>query len=119
MDQSQPRRAFWPTHVFEVRFMAQQDANSSLVRGIDSTTRLALDPCSAREWSVALADTPAYAYLFLSAVLAPVPGRPTGEHMKFDFPRPVPEIPVKNIAKAVAYYQKNFGFSLDWGGAEI
>ena len=39
--------------------------------------------------------------------------------MKFDFPRPVPEIPVKNIAKAVAYYQKNFGFSLDWGGAEI
>jgi len=39
--------------------------------------------------------------------------------MKFEFPRPVPEIPVENIATAAAYYQKNLGFSLDWGGQEI
>ena len=39
--------------------------------------------------------------------------------MKLEFPTPVPEIPVKDMAKAVAYYRKNFGFRLDWGGAEI
>jgi uncharacterized glyoxalase superfamily protein PhnB len=39
--------------------------------------------------------------------------------MTFEFPTPVPEIPVTNMAKAVAYYRKNLGFGLDWGGAEI
>ena len=39
--------------------------------------------------------------------------------MKSEFPTPVPEIPVRNIATAVAYYRNNFGFGLDWGGEEI
>jgi predicted lactoylglutathione lyase len=39
--------------------------------------------------------------------------------VKLEFPTAVPEIPVKDLAKAVPYYQKNLGFSLDWGGAEI
>ena len=39
--------------------------------------------------------------------------------MTFKFPTPVPEIPVADIAAAAAYYQNNFGFSLDWGGQEI
>ena len=37
----------------------------------------------------------------------------------FTFPTPVPEIPVKDVAAAAAYYQKSFGFSLDWGGGDI
>jgi len=39
--------------------------------------------------------------------------------MRTRFPTPVPEIPVRDIATAAAYYQENFGFSLDWGGGEI
>jgi uncharacterized glyoxalase superfamily protein PhnB len=35
------------------------------------------------------------------------------------FTTPVPEIPVKDVAAATAYYQENFGFSLDWGGRDI
>ncbi len=36
--------------------------------------------------------------------------------MKSEFPGPVPEIPVRNVNKAAAYYQRNLGFTLDWGG---
>jgi uncharacterized glyoxalase superfamily protein PhnB len=39
--------------------------------------------------------------------------------MTFKFPTPVPEIPVRDIAAAAAYYREYFGFSLDWGGGEI
>lgn len=39
--------------------------------------------------------------------------------MAFRFPTPVPEIPVRDIAAAVAYYRNNVGFGLDWGGQEI
>ena len=34
--------------------------------------------------------------------------------MKGDFPMAVPEIPVSDLAEAVAYYQNILGFSLDW-----
>jgi uncharacterized glyoxalase superfamily protein PhnB len=34
--------------------------------------------------------------------------------MNVDFPGAVPEIPVKNLDEAVAYYQNNLGFTLDW-----
>jgi uncharacterized glyoxalase superfamily protein PhnB len=39
--------------------------------------------------------------------------------MTFKFPTPVPEVPVRDIAAAAAYYRNNFGFSLDWGGQAI
>ena len=39
--------------------------------------------------------------------------------MKSKFPGPVPEIPVRDINKAAAYYQRNLGFTLDWGGEEL
>ena len=39
--------------------------------------------------------------------------------MKSEFPTPVPEIPVKDINEAAAYYQRNLGFNLDWGGEEL
>src|SRR5262245_34585482 len=39
--------------------------------------------------------------------------------MKSDFPGAVPEIPVRDIATAAAYYRDNLGFSLDWGGEEL
>ena len=39
--------------------------------------------------------------------------------MKSEFPGAVPEIPVSDINKAVAYYETNLGFTLDWGGEEI
>jgi predicted lactoylglutathione lyase len=39
--------------------------------------------------------------------------------MKSQFPGAVPEIPVKDINQAAAYYERNLGFSLDWGGEEI
>ncbi len=39
--------------------------------------------------------------------------------MTFTFPTPVPEIPVKDVAAAAAYYRSKFGFGLDWGGQEI
>lgn len=38
--------------------------------------------------------------------------------MKSDFPGAVPEIPVSDINKAVAYYESNLGFSIDWGGED-
>lgn len=38
--------------------------------------------------------------------------------MNLDFPGAVPEIPVGDIDKAVAYYQSVLGFSIDWGGKE-
>ena len=39
--------------------------------------------------------------------------------MAFKFPIPVPEIPVRDIAAAAAYYRDHLGFSLDWGGQDI
>ena len=39
--------------------------------------------------------------------------------MKSEFPSAVPEIPVRNINEAVAYYQSSLGFTLDWGGEEL
>ena len=39
--------------------------------------------------------------------------------MKSKFPGAVPEIPVRDINKAAAYYQRNLGFTLDWGGEEL
>lgn len=39
--------------------------------------------------------------------------------MKSGFPGPVPEIPVRDITAAAAYYQSNLGFTLDWGGEAI
>ena len=39
--------------------------------------------------------------------------------MKSKFPGPVPEIPVRDIDTAAAYYQNNLGFTLDWGGEEL
>jgi catechol 2,3-dioxygenase-like lactoylglutathione lyase family enzyme len=39
--------------------------------------------------------------------------------MKSELPGPVPEIPVRDIAAAAAYYQDQLGFTLDWGGEEL
>lgn len=39
--------------------------------------------------------------------------------MKSEFPSAVPEIPVRNINEAVAYYQSHLGFTLDWGDDEL
>lgn len=39
--------------------------------------------------------------------------------MKSEFPGAVPEIPVRDVATAAAYYQKNLGFSLDWGDEQL
>jgi predicted lactoylglutathione lyase len=39
--------------------------------------------------------------------------------MKSEFPGAVPEIPVRDVATAAAYYQNNLGFSLDWGDEEL
>jgi uncharacterized glyoxalase superfamily protein PhnB len=39
--------------------------------------------------------------------------------MKSEFPGPVPEIPVRDIREAVAYYKGNLGFTVDWGGDEL
>jgi len=39
-----------------------------------------------------------------------------GATMNLEFPGAVPEIPVSDINKAVAYYENNLGFSIDWGG---
>ena len=36
--------------------------------------------------------------------------------MNLQFPAAVPEIPVSDLEKAVAYYKSNLGFSIDWGG---
>jgi uncharacterized glyoxalase superfamily protein PhnB len=42
-----------------------------------------------------------------------------GATMKSEFPGAVPEIPVRDISKAAAYYQKNLGFALDWDDEEL
>lgn len=34
------------------------------------------------------------------------------------FPGAVPEIPVKDMNKALAYYEHSLGFTIDWGGEE-
>ena len=39
--------------------------------------------------------------------------------MKSEFPGPVPEIPVREIAAAVDYYQRTLGFTLDWSDEEL
>ena len=39
--------------------------------------------------------------------------------MKSEFPGAVPEIPVSDINDAAAYYEKNLGFTVDWGGEEL
>jgi catechol 2,3-dioxygenase-like lactoylglutathione lyase family enzyme len=39
--------------------------------------------------------------------------------MKSEFPGAVPEIPVSDINKAVAYYKDKLGFKVDWGGEEL
>ncbi|MFN2533000.1 MAG: hypothetical protein ABR555_17070 [Pyrinomonadaceae bacterium] len=36
--------------------------------------------------------------------------------MKSTFPGAIPEIPVKDITQAAAYYESSLGFTLDWGG---
>jgi uncharacterized glyoxalase superfamily protein PhnB len=36
--------------------------------------------------------------------------------MNLQFPAAVPEIPVSDLKKAIAYYESNLGFNLDWGG---
>jgi uncharacterized glyoxalase superfamily protein PhnB len=42
-----------------------------------------------------------------------------GVAMKSKFPGAVPEIPVRDIKEAAAYYESNFGFTVDWGGEEL
>ena len=39
--------------------------------------------------------------------------------MKSEFPGAVPEIPVRDIATAAAYYRDSLGFALDWGDEEL
>jgi uncharacterized glyoxalase superfamily protein PhnB len=39
--------------------------------------------------------------------------------MTLEFPGAVPEIPVREINEAAAYYEKNLGFTVDWGGEEL
>lgn len=36
-----------------------------------------------------------------------------------NFPAAVPEIPVKDVAASADYYQRNLGFTVDWGGEEL
>jgi uncharacterized glyoxalase superfamily protein PhnB len=39
--------------------------------------------------------------------------------MNLEFPGAVPEIPVRDIDAAAAYYENNLGFTIDWGGGEL
>ena len=39
--------------------------------------------------------------------------------MRSPFPAAVPEIPVRSIAAAAAYYQRSLGFTVDWGDDEL
>lgn len=39
--------------------------------------------------------------------------------MKSQFPGAVPEIPVRDLASAAAYYRDKLGFRLDWGGEAL
>ena len=34
-------------------------------------------------------------------------------------PGAVPEIPVRDLSEAVAYYERNLGFTLDWSGEDV
>ena len=36
--------------------------------------------------------------------------------MEYEIPGAVPEIPVNELGPAVAYYEHQLGFTLDWGG---
>lgn len=39
--------------------------------------------------------------------------------MKSTFPGAVPEIPVRDIDEAAAYYESSLGFTVDWRGEEL
>lgn len=39
--------------------------------------------------------------------------------MKFEFPGAVPEIPVSDLGAALAYYENNLGFVVDWSDEEL
>lgn len=39
--------------------------------------------------------------------------------MKFEFPGAVPEIPVEDLGAALAYYENNLGFTIDWSDEEL
>ena len=39
--------------------------------------------------------------------------------MRMQFPCAVPELPVSDIDEALAYYEKNLGFTVDWRGGEL
>ncbi len=39
--------------------------------------------------------------------------------MNLELPGAVPEIPVRDINEAAAYYENNLGFTVDWGGEEL
>ncbi len=39
--------------------------------------------------------------------------------MKSAFPGAVPEIPVRDVTVAAAYYRDNLGFTVDWGGGKL
>ena len=39
--------------------------------------------------------------------------------MKLEFPGAVPEIPVRDVNEAAAYYTNNLGFTVDWGDEEL
>ena len=39
--------------------------------------------------------------------------------MKAELPGPVPEIPVRDVAAAAAYYKNNLGFTVDWDEREL
>jgi predicted lactoylglutathione lyase len=39
--------------------------------------------------------------------------------MKAEFPGAVPEIPVRDINEAAAYYESNLGFTVDWSNEEL
>ena len=38
--------------------------------------------------------------------------------MSVEFPGAVPEMPVKDLDLAIAYYVANLGFNRDWGGGD-
>lgn len=39
--------------------------------------------------------------------------------LALEFPGAVPEIPVRDINEAAAYYEHSLGFTVDWGGEEL
>ena len=39
--------------------------------------------------------------------------------MKLELPGAVPEIPVRDIKEAAAYYENNLGFTVDWSDEEL